>query len=80
MKSIIIRILSEDRCPTCLVPLTKRESEILGLILRGRKNDEIIEQLCISKSTLKKHLQNIYKKTGVFNRIQLLTLSDTDRR
>lgn len=53
---------------------TERESEIVELILHGQKNEQIIELLCISKTTLKKHLQNIYKKTGVFSRVQLLTL------
>ena len=53
---------------------TERESEIVKLVFEGMKNEDIIHTLCISKSTLKKHLQNIYKKTGVFSRIQLLTL------
>ncbi len=54
--------------------LTSREAEILYLILSGSSNEDIVEELCISSHTLKKHLQNIYRKTGASNRIQLFTL------
>lgn len=54
--------------------LTAREAEILYLILYGKSNEAISEELCISPHTLKKHLQNIYRKTGVSGRIQLFTL------
>lgn len=54
--------------------LTERESEIVQLVLDGKKNSEITEYLCISKLTLKKHLQNIYRKTGTSGRMQLRTL------
>ncbi len=42
--------------------LTKREHEIMGLVNQGFSNAEIAEQLFISKGTLKKHLNNTYKK------------------
>lgn len=54
--------------------LTERESEILQMIFEGRKNEEITDYLCISKLTLKKHLQNIYRKTGTSGRMELRTL------
>ncbi|MDO4833539.1 MAG: helix-turn-helix transcriptional regulator [Bacillota bacterium] len=54
--------------------LTKREAEILHRIMQGRKNDEICEELFITNNTLKKHLHNLYRKTGVNSRVQLLTL------
>lgn len=54
--------------------LTGREAEILYLVLYGKSNEDIVEELCISPYTLKKHLQNIYKKTGVSGRVQLFTL------
>ena len=38
--------------------LTRRETEILGLVFQDRNNEEILEQLHISKNTLLKHLQN----------------------
>lgn len=54
--------------------LTAREDEILQLIFHGKDNQEIATALCISENTLKKHLQNLYKKTGINNRIQLMGL------
>lgn len=54
--------------------LTGREAEILYSILYGKSNEDIAEELCISPHTLKKHLQNIYRKTGTSSRIQLFTL------
>lgn len=54
--------------------LTKRESEILGFIMKGYNNDEICEIAVISNNTLKKHILNLYRKIGVNNRIQLFKL------
>lgn len=54
--------------------LTKREAEILYKIMQGCKNDEICEQLYFTQNTLKKHLHNLYQKTGVSSRVQLLAL------
>jgi DNA-binding CsgD family transcriptional regulator len=42
--------------------LSKRETEIAQLLLDGHSNAQIIEKLVISKSTLKTHLNTIYKK------------------
>lgn len=54
--------------------LTEREAEIMYLILTGFNNAEICEQLIISPNTLKKHMQNIYRKAGVHSRVQLIGL------
>lgn len=54
--------------------LTAREAEVLLLILDGKRNEDITERLCISGNTLRKHLQNLYRKTGVTGRTQLLGL------
>lgn len=48
--------------------LTPRESEISILIAKGLNNQEIITQLNISKSTLKTHINSIFKKTNVERR------------
>ena len=52
--------------------VTNREKEILALVLQGLANKDIGVQLCISEPTVKSHIQNIYKKLGVKNRIQLI--------
>lgn len=53
--------------------LTKREEEIVRNLLAGKDNAEISTELVISSNTLKKHMDNIYKKMGINKRNQLLT-------
>src|SRR4051794_1614733 len=51
-------------------PLTPREAEILGLIVRGLSNDEIARKLVISPNTLKSHIRRAYRNIGVTTRAQ----------
>lgn len=50
--------------------LTEREINILQYLTLGMKNEEISEKLHISVHTTKAHLEAIYKKLGVKNRVQ----------
>ncbi|MBQ9014791.1 MAG: hypothetical protein IJ109_01600 [Firmicutes bacterium] len=52
--------------------LTVRELDVLRLVYEGKNNPEIAEALFISRNTVKKHLQNIYEKTGVSSRMELI--------
>jgi LuxR family maltose regulon positive regulatory protein len=52
--------------------LTGREIEILPLLAGGLSNKEIAARLYIAPVTVKTHLQNIYKKLNVSNRIEAL--------
>lgn len=54
--------------------LTRREEEILGLVFQDMNNEEILERIAISRHTLLKHLQNIYRKCGISSRWDLLKL------
>lgn len=54
--------------------LTEREAEVTAGIFRHLTNEEIAKELAISKSTLDKHLQSIYRKCGVTSRFKLLGL------
>ena len=40
----------------------------------GYNNPEIAEELYISRNTVKKHIQSIYEKMGVSNRMELVHL------
>lgn len=51
--------------------LTPREGEVISAIATGEPDREIARKLCISTSTLKKHIHNAYRKIGVRNRQQL---------
>ena len=50
--------------------LTKREIEVLRLLVRGLSNKEIAEQLVITRKTAGSHVEHIYTKLGVSNRAQ----------
>ncbi len=52
--------------------ITKREGEIIQLILEGKSNRDIEKQLFISYDTVKTHVYKIYKKIGIKNRWQLI--------
>jgi DNA-binding CsgD family transcriptional regulator len=54
--------------------ISKRESEIVELICKGKSNQDISESLFISLQTVKDHIHRIYLKTGVKNRVQLTNL------
>ncbi|HVA77035.1 MAG TPA: response regulator transcription factor [Candidatus Binataceae bacterium] len=51
--------------------LTAREIEIARAVAAGSKNAEIAAQLSISESTVKTHLNNIFQKLGVRDRVEL---------
>jgi DNA-binding CsgD family transcriptional regulator len=58
--------------------LTKREQEIVGLILAGKNNVDIHSALFISPGTVRNHVSSIYRKLGLKNRYQLLALARTE--
>lgn len=52
--------------------LTRREVEILGLLLAGLAGEMIADKLAITPNTLKKHCTSIYKKLGINSRWELI--------
>ncbi|GAB3651942.1 hypothetical protein GCM10027591_09190 [Zhihengliuella somnathii] len=48
--------------------LAPREREVLQLVVRGKKNRQIAQELFISENTVKFHLSQIYRKLGVGTR------------
>ena len=52
--------------------LTRREKEIVKCIARGLKNKEIGDQLFISEKTVKTHINNVFRKLEVENRLQAI--------
>jgi DNA-binding CsgD family transcriptional regulator len=54
--------------------LTNRESEIVGMVARGLKSQEIARQLSLSLHTVNTHLRRAYRKVGVHNRTSMAAL------
>ena len=66
-------IRNKKRAPQApLAPLSKQENNIKDLIIEGKTNKEIAEELFISISTVKTHITNIYSKLNVSNRKELI--------
>ena len=48
--------------------LTRRESEVLGLVAAGHSNKAIGSALGMSERTVARHITNIYSKIGMHTR------------
>lgn len=55
-----------------LYQLTNREKEIVTLIVKGTQYKIIAKTLFISEKTVSKHIQNIFEKVGVSNKVGLI--------
>lgn len=69
-------LLSElKKPPDETIKLTKREKEILALIVEGLSNKQIAERLFLSNSTVQFHVSNILNKLGVSKRTEAVYLA-----
>ena len=55
-----------------LLGLSKKESEVLLLVIQGKDNKSIAQALSVNISTIRKHLENIYQKLGVQSRTEAI--------
>ena len=56
-------------------PLTKREAEILQLILSGSTNKQIAQKLCRTERTVEYHRNRLMRKFGAHNVAELIRLA-----
>ncbi len=56
--------------PGAALGLSERESEVLELIVRGKSNKNIAEDLMLGDETIKTHVRSLYRKLGVTDRAQ----------
>ena len=56
-----------------LPELTPQEDKVYQSMRRGWSNKQIAAELCISRFTVGKHVQNILRKLGVTNRTQAVS-------
>jgi NarL family two-component system response regulator LiaR len=58
-----------------IVDLTRREQEVLALLVKGMSNPEIAGQLVISRATVKVHISSILSKLGVASRAEAISVA-----
>lgn len=59
-------------------PLSRRETEVLGLLAAGKSNKEIGSSLFISETTVKSHLKRLFAKLNVMSRTE--AIAEASRR
>jgi predicted ATPase/DNA-binding CsgD family transcriptional regulator len=59
---------SEATLKTSPANLTRCEARVLQLVVKGKRNREIAQELCISEKTVANHLSHIFNKTTSENR------------
>jgi DNA-binding CsgD family transcriptional regulator len=55
--------------------LTERELEIIELLMSGATNSEIASKIFVARSTVSKHLENIFLKMGCNSRTSVVTIA-----
>ena len=74
-QSSVFSLGSPDSFDTERKPLNERESEVLRLVVQGLANKEIAAQMSISESAVKNTLQQLFAKTDVRTRSQLVRIA-----
>ena len=59
--------------------LSKRETDVLEQLCKGLTYQEIAENLIISPSTVRKHIENVYTKLNVHSKLEAVELAKKNR-
>jgi DNA-binding NarL/FixJ family response regulator len=65
-------IILESKLDTECVQLTSREIEVLDQLSKGLQYHKIADNLIVSIGTVRKHVENIYKKLQVHNKLEAI--------
>lgn len=74
----VFKISCDEICERYV--LTRREKEVMILLAKGYNAAKIQEDLCISKSTAKTHINHIYRKMEIHTQQDLLSLIDAEKQ
>jgi DNA-binding CsgD family transcriptional regulator len=55
-----------------ILGLTQRETELLNWVMQGKDNQTIAKSMNITTGTVRKHLENLYRKLGVTSRAEAI--------
>ncbi|SHE29105.1 two component transcriptional regulator, LuxR family [Ferrithrix thermotolerans DSM 19514] len=69
------RLQSGEFWPGAHLGLTQRESEVLGLVVKGLSNRAVAQKLVLGEETVKTHLSSIYRKLDVKDRSQAVAVA-----
>jgi DNA-binding CsgD family transcriptional regulator len=80
LKIIVSNLENKGKLPgnSLLPKLSEREREVLQKIGEGKPNKQIADELFISLSTVKTHINNIYKVLKVSNRKEASRLAENN--
>ncbi len=52
--------------------LSRRESEVVILVVQGLTNKQVADKLCVAEKTVKFHLTNVYKRMKISRRSEII--------
>jgi NarL family two-component system response regulator LiaR len=68
-------LIHHDESDSIGKDLTRREREVLALLVKGLNNPEIADRMCVSRATVKVHVSNVLSKLGVSNRAEAISVA-----
>lgn len=74
LRSLIQRRREEDAVVSRFARLSRREREVLSLLVEGSDQQDIATALFLSKHTARTHIQNVLEKLGVHSRLEAIAL------
>ena len=72
-------IVFDDTIPSEEINLTNREVEVLEQLSKGLKYNAIADNLFLSAGTIRKHVENIYTKLQVHNKLEAIQKAKSNK-